>query len=358
VGIPGDARVLLTWTDPGDADLSYIQIDYGMAQQGAAKGVQSYPWNYLTNDTPYVFTVKAVDINGNRSAAITVGPVTPRDSAEGTVSYAPVEGDPSRVWEIHTFTASVTLTFSTNDPVTADYLIVAGGGGAGGDNSSYINMDHSGGGGAGGLLYATGAALVPQSNIVQITVGTGGAGGTSGQQGADGGMSAIGTIEVPGGGAGGRTSTNMDGRPGGSGGGAGSGNAGTHGTGGPANSGNPAVQGHNGGAGSGAGTGHDGGGGGGGAGGPGSNGGGSGGAGGVPWNASTAGASWLAAAAGTNLFSHGGKGGDQNSPDGGTDGAYYGDGGTAGKYNAANLPGGSGHSGVVVIRFQRPAGAP
>jgi hypothetical protein len=269
----------------------------------------------------------------------------------------------STIWEIHTFTESGTLTFLPGyTSVTADYLIVAGGGGSGGDNSSYINFDHSGGGGAGGLLYKTGEVLSLSGGVVQISVGEGGAGGTSTSQGTDGGKSAIGTIEVPGGGSGGRTSSNMDGRPGGSGGGGGSGNTGTHGTGGQPNSSDPTVQGHNGGSGSSAGTGDDGGGGGGGAGGPGSNGGlNSGGAGGASWNAADAGAPWLVEAtkttefpAGTNLFSHGGKGGDKNSPDGGTDGANYGDGGTSGKYNAANLPGGSGHSGIVVIRFRRP----
>jgi hypothetical protein len=362
-GFPGNGSAVLFWTDPGDADLDYIQIDYGAGPQGPAKGTQSYTWSGLANGTAYTFTVKAVDTNGNRSEPVTVGPLTPSTSAEGTVSYAPVEGDPSMEWEIHTFTESGVLIFPTSTAITADYLIVAGGGGSGGDNSSYGNMDHSGGGGAGGLLYTTNGKLYPSGGVVQITVGAGGAGGTSGQQGADGGNSAIGTVAVPGGGAGGRATSNMNGRPGGSGGGGGSGSTNTRGVGGVADSSNPAVQGQNGGSGSGGGSGHDGGGGGGGAGGPGSNGGtGSGGAGGDSWDATAKGASWLVNAtktaefpAGTNLFSHGGKGGDQNSPDGGINGAYYGDGGSAGKYNASDLPGGAGHSGIVVIRFKRAA---
>jgi hypothetical protein len=74
----GDERVVLTWTDPGDADLDYIQIDYGMAPQQTGKGNGTYTWGNLTNGTAYTFTVKAVDLAGNRSTAVTIGPVSPR----------------------------------------------------------------------------------------------------------------------------------------------------------------------------------------------------------------------------------------------------------------------------------------
>ncbi|MDR1251533.1 MAG: fibronectin type III domain-containing protein [Treponema sp.] len=74
----GDERVVLTWTDPGDADLDYIQIDYGMAAQQTGKGNGTYTWNNLTNGTAYTFTVKAIDLAGNRSAPVTIGPVSPR----------------------------------------------------------------------------------------------------------------------------------------------------------------------------------------------------------------------------------------------------------------------------------------
>jgi hypothetical protein len=356
LGIPGNERVFLTWTDPGDADLDYIQIDYGMAQQGPAKGAQSYTWNGLSNDTPYTFTVKAVDINGNRSAAVTVGPVTPRDSVEGTVSYMPVEGDPSKIWEIHTFTASVTLMFSSNDPVTADYLIVAGGGGSGGDRTNNTDLDFSGGGGAGGLMYKTNETLSLTGSAVTVTVGAGGGGGAKEAQGGNGEPSAIGTITVPGGGGGGGALTNMDGRPGGSGGGSGAGQGSNHGTAGGRSSNDPAILGNPGGNGGG-----NSGGSGGGAGGAGTTEGTSGATatmGGAPWNAATAGASWLVDAtktaefpAGVTEFSRGGNGGGTNAPQGGKAGVNYGDGGSSG--NNRQQPGGAGHSGVVVIRFQR-----
>ncbi|MDR1252155.1 MAG: hypothetical protein LBK62_08295, partial [Treponema sp.] len=340
-------------------DLEWVQIECNEIPGPARnvyKGTGTYTWNGLSNDTAYTFTVKAADTNSNRSAAVTIGPVTPRDSAEGTVSYMPVEGDPSRVWEIHTFTASVTLTFSTNDPVTADYLIVAGGGGAGGDQNSNINTDFAGGGGAGGLMYKTGAALSPQGGVLQITVGAGGAGGQKQTQGTDGEPSAIGTIEVPGGGGGGGAFTDMNGRPGGSGGGGGAGNVDAHGNGGARSSGDPAILGNRGGNGAGGKLNADSGGGGGGARGQGTDspdssynal------AGGAPWDAAVEGASWLVDATGTAAFSRGGNGGGRNAPQGGKAGVNYGDGGSGG--NNRQQPGGAGHSGIVVIRFQRPA---
>jgi hypothetical protein len=81
VGLYGDEYAAFIWADPGDADLDYIEIDYGMAPQQAGKGNGTYTWNYLDNGTAYTFTVKAVDAAGNRSAPVTVGPVTPHPIA-------------------------------------------------------------------------------------------------------------------------------------------------------------------------------------------------------------------------------------------------------------------------------------
>jgi hypothetical protein len=288
----------------------------------------------------------------------TVGPAT-----GGAVTYEPVEGNPSMVWEIHTFTASDTLVFTTPiSSVTADYLIVAGGGGAGDDRAG--NSDYSGGGGAGGLLYKTGEELPLQGSGVAVIVGAGGTGGSAGNQGANGEPSAIGNIEVPGGGGGGSAFINPDGKDGGSGGGSGAGNFDSAGITGKRSNGIAAeIAGNNGGSGS-TNGGKDSGGGGGGAAGAGQKGNGTtAGAGGTPWIAANAGASWLVDAtkttefpAGTNEFSRGGDGGSPGSAKGGTPGAHYGDGGSGG--NNSGDSGGSGHNGIVVIRFQRPAVAP
>jgi hypothetical protein len=248
----------------------------------------------------------------------TVGPAT-----GGAVTYEPVEGNPSMVWEIHTFTTSDTLAFTTPiGSVTADYLIVAGGDGSNGNGGAF-GSDYSGGGGAGGLLYKTGAVLPLQGSSVAVIVGTGGPGGSAGNQGANGEPSAIGNIEVSGGG----------------GGGSGAGNFKTAGIAGKRSNGIAVeIAGNNGGSGSTVG-GTDAGGGGGGAEG----------AGGAPWIAASKSASWVSAVTeGTAAFSRGGDGGSPGSAKGGTPGAHYGDGGS----------GGSGHNGIVIVRFQRPAVAP
>jgi hypothetical protein len=273
----------------------------------------------------------------------------------GTVGYEPVAGNSSKVWETHTFTQSGALNFGITIAVAADYLIVAGGGGAGGDQNSNINTDFSGGGGAGGLMYKTGQTLSPQGGVVQISVGAGGAGGQRQAQGADGGMSAIGSIVVPGGGGGGGAYSNMNGRSGGSGGGGGAGNGSSHGSGGARSSVDSEILGNIGGNGAGSTSGSsDSGGGGGGARGQGTDSPGSSYnalAGGAPWNAAAEGASWLVGATGTAEFSRGGNGGGRDAPQGGTAGVNYGDGGAGG--NNRQQPGGAGHSGIVVIRFQR-----
>jgi hypothetical protein len=296
---------------------------------------------------------------------VTVHLLTPLATG-GTITYDPPMGVPD--WEIHTFTYNdgepETLAFSPSvSSVTADYLIVAGGGGAGGDNGAgqFTQFDYAGGGGAGGLLYKTGGPLSLQNGSVAIVVGAGGAGGVPGQRGANGGLSAIGSIEVHGGGGGGAAGNiNMNGVDGGSGGGGASSGSGGSNTAGSRSSDDTDIQGHSGGVASTQNSWHDGGGGGGGAGSPGGNGSGNGGrgTGGNPWNATDTGAPWIQTAAKTNLFSRGGDGGGTNAPDGGSTGANYGDGGSGGKSSNTPNSGGSGHDGIVVIRFPWSAVAP
>jgi hypothetical protein len=253
-------------------------------------------------------------------------------------------------WEIHTFTESASLEFFTSpgDSIMADYLIVGGGGGAGGDRDNMNGTDHSGGGGAGGLLYQTGQTLPLSGGAVQITVGAGGTGGAILAQGENGGVSAIGNIEVPGGGGGGAPYAGTPaGKDGGSGGGAGAGNNSASGTVGQSvKSGE--IQGNNGGL-----SVSDRGGGGGGAASEGKNASADGGgAGGDPWVATTA-APWIVDVTKIHEFSRGGTGGFPLASDD-RNGVNYGDGGSAG--NNSQKAGGNGHDGIVVIRFQRPSG--
>ncbi len=111
---------------------------------------------------------------------------------------------------IHTFTSSGTLNVTKAGP--AQVLVVGGGGGGGG------GLSYGGGGGGGG-------AAVYNSNInlsagsITVTVGAGGAGGAPGNGGNGGSSSLVGYLSAVGGGGGGAIRT--AGRTGGCGGGAG-----------------------------------------------------------------------------------------------------------------------------------------
>ena len=106
---------------------------------------------------------------------------------------------------------SSTVSVTTNQNITVDYLVVAGGAGAGGSSG---NGTSSSGGGAGGLrstVTATGGggaletALSPTlSTNYSVQIGAGGAGGASRSDGgANGGNSVFSTITSTGGGGGG-----------------------------------------------------------------------------------------------------------------------------------------------------------
>jgi hypothetical protein len=279
-------------------------------------------------------------------------------AAGGTVTFLPVDDNPAQIWEIHTFAARGSYSFSYpgNSSVTADYLIVAGGGGAGGGSW----WAGGGGGGAGGLLYKTGQTLALEAGSATVIVGAGGAGGAKITTGKNGEKSAIGNVEVPGGGGGGASRDENVAYAGIAGGSGGGGGCGYHVTSG---GGAGSAYGYAGGASSkaaGQQGDYGGGGGGGGAGGTGKPGYivaqttvGGGGAGGAAWNATDTGAPWIKTATGTDLFSGGGKGGNfgNGAIIGAAAGPNYGDGGSGGTGQPA---GGAGHSGIVVIRFQRP----
>ena len=282
--------------------------------------------------------------------------------------------------KIHTFTGPGTFTVCNVAGICAptrnqvSYMVVAGGGGGG-------NGDNSGGGGAGGFreekspltpytaspLEGAGTITVTATSF-PITIGGGGAGGSgsgaNGARGASGSNSVFSTITSAGGGGGGggRPETPDNGISGGSGGG-----AGHQSTGGAGGGNSPPVsppQGNNGGNGAGSSSPPAyGGGGGGGALGGGSNG-----------SPSSAGGGGLGA--NTNIsgsatdYAGGGGGGGESVPQGGAGGTGGGGAGnskpdSSGGDGTANtgggggstgsgspLTGGSGGSGIVIIRYK------
>jgi hypothetical protein len=76
----GNGQATLTWTDPADVDLDHIEITRtpgGTTLIRVEKETQTYTASELTNDTEYTFTVKAVDIGGNKSSGEILS-LTPR----------------------------------------------------------------------------------------------------------------------------------------------------------------------------------------------------------------------------------------------------------------------------------------
>jgi hypothetical protein len=323
--------------------------------------------------TPVTVTVSRNDLNGvpekYTSKTYVVNLYWVGDSVDlthwatgGNTSIIPDE-ESGNFYEVHTFYASGSLSFTdtTKTGIQADYLIVAGGGGAGG-NRPYNVADYGGGGGAGGLLYKAAVTLPLQGGSVTVTVGAGGAGGAggpggaggeSGARGITGGTSSIGTISVLGGGGGGGGRDNGDpanGANGGSGGGAAAKGGSDVGTPGNVINTNNDVLGNNGGN-AGARSG-------GGGGGAGSKGGdaskddNTSGAGGAGWQPSGD-AAWITQITGTTEFSRGGKGGEYHEPvlTDGEVATNYGDGGSG--RNSGSAQGRGGHDGIVIIRFLR-----
>ena len=247
----------------------------------------------------------------------------------------------------HTFGASG--TFTPQQSLTADILVVAGGGSGG--------QDHGGGGGAGGVLAFASQSL--SATGYTVTVGAGGA--ASGSRGNNGSDSQFGALTLVKGGGGGGSYTQDAGLTGGSGGGAGA-DRGSPNSGGSPTSGQGYAGGNTSGGGNGAG------------------GGGAGGAGGNTSSSATPGgtggiglntwSSWalVTGTGDSGYYASGGGGGSDNQGPSGTALGGGGRGGSsngsvyppvAGKANTGGGGGGSGYtlngaaggSGVVIIRY-------
>ena len=320
----------------------------GMAQ--TTEAITSITIGTASGGTDYNFAVGSTfSLYGIKAWA---GEVTPK--ATGGYVY-----EDSSYW-YHAFPFS--STFTPNQSLTADCLVIAGGGG-GGDSPS------AGGGGAGGLLAYTSQSLTAQNYTITVGAGGGGGGG-DGTQGTSGTNSQFASLTASAGGGGGGAYQGA--LSGGSGGGGGYFNGSNNGVGYPGASGTLG-QGNTGGTGFAQTDNHSGGGGGGATavGGNASNGGpaGNGGAG------SSAYSSWGSVTStgqnisGTYWFAGGGGGGHQNVDSTGDRGlGGNGGGGNGGVFGAASNAivqtggggggggygiGGNGGSGIVIVRYAK-----
>jgi hypothetical protein len=123
----------------------------------------------LTAATNYAFYIKAVNANGDSvSSSISNNVFTGPTVSGGTLTS-------DSTYYYRTFTETGTLTVS-NSSLNTDTLIVAGGGGGG--------YQVGGGGGAGGYVQLSNYSIPVGSS--SITIGSGGAGGTGGSRSGNG----------------------------------------------------------------------------------------------------------------------------------------------------------------------------
>ncbi|MDR0456681.1 MAG: fibronectin type III domain-containing protein [Treponema sp.] len=69
IGTPVNRSLSLAWIDPADVRTDHIEIVYSPGSgraQSVPKGMESYTFTNLTNNTEYTFTVYALDTAGNR----------------------------------------------------------------------------------------------------------------------------------------------------------------------------------------------------------------------------------------------------------------------------------------------------
>jgi hypothetical protein len=117
---PGNGTVTLSWTDPADADLNYIEITWTGGSVTAEKSTAANRANSkavtgLTNGTAYTFTVKSVDTSINKSQGETAS-ATPSDGTNPPPDTTP----PAEVSGLNGTPGDRTVTLSWTDPTDAD----------------------------------------------------------------------------------------------------------------------------------------------------------------------------------------------------------------------------------------------
>jgi hypothetical protein len=91
--IDGQGQVVLSWTDPTDADLASIEITWtpgGTTPVVIPKGTEKY--TAVVANGSYTFTIKAVDTSGNKNSGVTLTAAPSASGAADTTSPAEVSG--------------------------------------------------------------------------------------------------------------------------------------------------------------------------------------------------------------------------------------------------------------------------
>ena len=231
---PDPASLTPSW---GSLKTLWLAAAHSSAGSGIAypasytSGISGYTANSTTWHARASTAERELEATSENPGAFSLAPSASQPWHARTVAVKGGAASGGGGWTYEVFTSGGTWDWSAaGSPSTVDVLVLAGGGGGGGDGGG-------GGGGAGGLVIAEDVSV---SADVTVTVGAGGAGGS--EQGVKGSDSSFGATTAEGGGKGGGGWTAEDirslGGDGGSGGGAGrSGTGNTYNYGGTATTG-------------------------------------------------------------------------------------------------------------------------
>jgi hypothetical protein len=198
----------VTWNSPANASVLTATSGTLYSQALSATSAAGKSITYTANSLPTGLSISGANITGtptvtaNTASLITATAATTGKTANITLNFAVAAPSMTATggtvttsgnYKIHTFTGSGTFTV-TSAPAnsTIDYLAVGGGAGGGSVVSSSV-----GGGGAGGLLQGTGVSV--SATAYTITIGAG-----SSSQGSNSSIagSSFTTVTALGGGAG------------------------------------------------------------------------------------------------------------------------------------------------------------
>ncbi len=120
--VPGNTVVVLTWTNPKDADFNGVEVSVTPASGNLAtpviltKDAVSYTANALLNDTTYTFSVKSLDLSQNKAGGATVS-ATPVLSTDTT--------PPANITGLTGAAGNASIVLTWQNPADEDFAGVA-----------------------------------------------------------------------------------------------------------------------------------------------------------------------------------------------------------------------------------------
>jgi hypothetical protein len=155
----GNEAVTLTWTNPTDSDLAFIEITWtpgGTTPETVSNVTQTYTASSLAGGTSYIFTVKAVDTSGNRNTGATAT-ATPTASVK-KITFTDIPGEATGQ------EASIAIASSLANLQAGTY-VAYGSGTISGDSLTITLKDNSGSDWTGSGVFYIGGRMGERSSV-------------------------------------------------------------------------------------------------------------------------------------------------------------------------------------------------